>query len=79
MKKLVILLLVALTACGNSSNSPSDAAPRDAAPDAHCFEGTPTTNDEIINACTPDSVVKIYKDTHPPLLNDDGTLPPLPP
>ncbi|HEY4059362.1 MAG TPA: hypothetical protein VGM39_22245 [Kofleriaceae bacterium] len=89
MKKILLLVVTlgAMAACGDnkSGNNGNDAAPRDAAvdttdgPDApDCFTGTPTTNDEIINACTPDSVVKIYKDSHPPLLNADGSLPPLP-
>ena len=38
---------------------------------------TRTTHDEIINACT--TAQKIYKDPNLPLLNPDGTLPPLPP
>lgn len=48
-----------------------DAAP----PDASCFTN-PTTYNEIINACT--TAQKIYKDSHPTLLNSDGSLPPLP-
>ena len=36
----------------------------------------PTTHEEIINACT--DAQKIYKNSHPPLLNTDGSLPPLP-
>jgi hypothetical protein len=63
---------------GGSSNLPKDAAV-DAAvtPDAPCFSGTPTTHEEIINACT--TAQKLYKDSKPPLLDADGTLPPLPP
>jgi hypothetical protein len=47
----------------------------DAPADASCFEN-PQTHYEIINACT--NAQKIYKDSHPPLLNPDGTLPGLP-
>jgi hypothetical protein len=87
MKAIVACLLalpLALTAaCGGDDNgSGSKDAPvthldggGDAPPDASCFTN-PTTNDEIINACT--TADKIYKDSHPPLLNDDGSLPPLP-
>jgi len=81
MRWLLCIMFVA--ACGSSNpgtkdapETPHDAGP-DAAPDASCFTN-PTTNNEIINACTPDSVTKIYKNSHPPLLNPDGTLPPLP-
>lgn len=65
--------------CGEGGSSPRDAAPADAGtetpPDASCFEN-PTTHHEIINACT--TAQKIYKDSHPPLLGPDGSLPPLP-
>lgn len=81
---LAVPLLVA-SACGGDGG----AQPRDAAvdavdasgtPDASCFDltglSTPT-NEQIINACTP--AQKIFKDSHPPLLQPDGSLPPLPP
>ena len=78
------LPLVFAAACGddggnntNKDAGPIDAAPADATPDASCFSGTPTTHEEIINACT--TAQKIYKNSHPPLLNNDGSLPPLPP
>ena len=75
MKKL--LIVCALAACGNDPKVKQDAAViQDAgAPDASCFEN-PQTHYEIINACT--TAQKIYKDSHPPLLNPDGTLPMLP-
>lgn len=75
MNKLLILCVVA--ACGNDPKVKQDAAVViDAgAPDASCFDN-PTTHHEIINACT--NAQKIYKDSHPPLLNPDGTLPGLP-
>ncbi len=43
--------------------------------DASCFTN-PTTNIEILNACTNATV--IYKNSHPPLTLPDGGLPPLP-
>ena len=73
------LPLALVAACGNSSSSPRDAGRDashvDAGLDASCFTN-PQTHYEIINACT--NAQKIYKDSHPPLLNADGTLPPLP-
>lgn len=74
----VVLPLVFSIACGDDGNG---NAPRDASvePDAMTEPAcvtNPTTYVEIINACT--DAVKIYKDSHPPLLNADGTLPPLP-
>ena len=82
MRPASIFLAVSLAfaaACGNSSSAPKDAgidAPVvDSGTDASCFTN-PQTHYEIINACT--SAQKIYKDSHPPLLNPDGTLPPLP-
>jgi len=77
MKRL--FLLVALAACGDDAATTKDAGPidggLDAPADASCFEN-PTTHEEIINACT--TAQKIYKDSNPPLLNADGSLPPLP-
>ncbi len=79
------LPLVLGVACGdNGSDQPKDAPvePDAGTPDASCFEisGVPNpSHEQIINACTPPTVQKIYKDTHPPLINADGTLPPLPP
>lgn len=75
MKTRWILCFVA--ACGNDPKVRQDAAVIvDAgAPDASCFEN-PQTHYEIINGCT--TAQQIFKDSHPPLLNPDGTLPPLP-
>ena len=80
LKLLVVLPLALLAACGSDSNSHHDApthidAGIDGGLDASCFMN-PTTHNEIINACT--TAEKIYKTTHPPLLNADGSLPPLP-
>lgn len=74
--------LVFAGACGDDKPTVhDDAAVIDAgvdasnAPDASCFEN-PQTHEQIINACT--TAQKIYKDSHPPLLEPDGSLPPLP-
>jgi hypothetical protein len=45
--------------------------------DADCI-ADPHTSAEITNACTDPSVTKIDKHPVLPLLNPDGTLPPLP-
>ncbi|HUJ57412.1 MAG TPA: hypothetical protein VLX92_02935 [Kofleriaceae bacterium] len=81
MKRLglfLALILAVATGCGSSSNAPKDAPvmpPSDGGVDASCFTN-PTTNYEIINACT--NAQKIYKPGMPPLEGSDGTLPPLP-
>ena len=81
---LFSLTLMALGAsCGDDgTQAPVHDAPPvvDAAVDASttaCFAGTPTTHEQIINACT--NAEEIFKTTHPPLLQADGSLPPLPP
>jgi hypothetical protein len=85
MRWLTMMIALALgfaAACGEHGNAARlDAGPpADAAvpggPDAACFDN-PQTYNEIINACT--TAQKVYKDSHPPLLNPDGTLPALPP
>lgn len=87
---LLVCLPLALAACGDNGNNavkdgsvPIDApkAPSDGTTtDASCFDlsviGSAATNNQIINACT--TADKIYKDSHPPLLGSDGSLPPLP-
>ena len=75
-----LLLCLALAACGNNGSAPKDApvvqdAGADAPVDASCFTN-PTTHYEIINACT--TAQKVYKNSHPPLLGSDGSLPALP-
>ena len=71
-----ILVLTFAIGCGDgpAKHTAMDAGV-DAAPDASCFDH-PQTHNEIINACT--TAQKIYKDSHPPLLNADGSLPALP-
>ncbi|MGE0398094.1 MAG: hypothetical protein AB7T06_15440 [Kofleriaceae bacterium] len=85
MKTLVAIFfavpLVFIAACGDDGAGPKDAAadgpPGDAGtPDADCFMN-PQTHEEIINACT--TAQKITKNPTLPLLNADGSLPPLPP
>lgn len=73
-----LLLCAFVAACGDDgpgvredAGVPQDAGP----PDASCFEN-PQTHHEIINACT--TAQQIFKDSTPPLLNADGSLPPLP-
>jgi len=79
MKRAWIIVLFSI-GCGSDDNVKHDAGPKDAgtdaAPDASCFTN-PQTHYEIINACT--DAQKIYKTSHPPLQNPDGTLPALPP
>lgn len=74
--------LLALAACGDDVATQLDAAPVGDAgvvdadtTDASCFMN-PQTHVEIINACT--SAEKIDRQPVLPLLNPDGTLPPLP-
>ncbi|HEX2573449.1 MAG TPA: hypothetical protein VH877_28125 [Polyangia bacterium] len=42
-----------------------------------CFQN-PTTHDEFINSCPPAGVEQVEKSPTLPLLNSDGSLPPLP-
>ncbi len=82
MKKALILVLMAVgVGCGgddgDNNTGPKDAGiDSPAVLDASCFNN-PTTHYEIINACT--TAQQIFKDSHPPLLKPDGTLPALPP
>jgi hypothetical protein len=86
MKRLIfaIATMALGAACGDdgAAQPVHDAAPvvdaaNDAAPHTPCFSGTPTTHEQIINACT--NAQEIFLDRKPPLLNTDGSLPPLPP
>jgi hypothetical protein len=91
---LALSVSFALVACGDDDDgggSPdahvitdidaatADAGAVDAPPgaDADCISD-PTTNDELLNACTSVTVTKIQKHPTLPLLNPDGTLPALP-
>jgi hypothetical protein len=81
MNKLMFVIALAVAGCGGSSNSsPPDAPPQqpDAAAGLQCFAGTPTTHDQLINACVDSSVTVIHKAPMLPLLNSDGSLPQLP-
>jgi hypothetical protein len=63
----------------SDGGSGGDAPLTDAGVDASCFATPdPSSNYQIINACT--TAQKVFT-THPkpPLLNADGSLPPLPP
>lgn len=79
MTRALLLMLFAI-GCGDDPKVKQDAGSHDGGvdtpPDASCFEN-PQTHHEIINACT--TAQKIYKESKPPLLGDDGSLPPLPP
>lgn len=78
---LTALVLALTSGCGDDNKQSRDGGLIDAGvdsgggPDASCFTN-PTTNYQIINACT--DAQKIYKVSHPALLGSDGTLPPLP-
>jgi hypothetical protein len=77
--------LTLVVGCGSSSTATPDSRvikEVDAAVDApvapDCFAGTPTTHEQLINACPAAGVTRIIKHPNLPLLNADGTLPPLP-
>jgi hypothetical protein len=57
-------LLAAFSSCGGSNSAPA------------CFSGTPTTHVQFLNACT--DAMSFDSTPYLPLLNSDGTLPPLP-
>jgi hypothetical protein len=73
---------------GTDSGSPTDSiTPTDGDsgdttpwdPDSGtCFPGTPTTNVQLLNACTSVACVSFDNKARCPHLNADGTLPPLP-
>jgi hypothetical protein len=70
------LLFVAGCGDGDSKANRADAGSADdAAGGPDCYEN-PTTHLEIINACT--DAEKVVRDPVLPLLEPDGTLPPLP-
>jgi hypothetical protein len=91
MRHVALIIALTLTAaCGDNPNTPKDAPlahPDGGTPDASCFTtaaidcanpavSADQCNTEIINACT--SAQKIINTSKPPLLNADGSLPPLP-
>jgi len=79
MKKLVFLVLFAASCGDDPKQAPIDGTPPpDMMQAPACFMGTPTTHDQIINACVDSSVTVIHKMPMLPLLNADGSLPPLP-
>lgn len=76
---------LSLTSCGAASTSDggtgggtgggSGGGGGTADAGADCYAGTPTTNAQFLNACVPDSVEKVLKETP---WRDGGTLPSLP-
>lgn len=81
---IALALFVASCSSSNNTKTPDAAVIRevDAAVDApaapDCFTGTPTTHDQLINACPAAGVTRIVKHPDLPLMNSDGSLPPLP-
>ena len=83
--KNVILLAVLAAACSSDHKSTPDAPAVVDNPQAECFQGTPQTHDQLINACVDQSVTRIIKYSNLaalqaalPKLNADGTVPPPP-
>ena len=69
----------ALASCGDGDGGKDQPdAGVDAPVVAKCFEGTPTTHLQLMNACVTADVEKIDKKPVLPLLGSDGTLPTLP-
>lgn len=85
MKKLTFAVLLAFAGCGDSGKETPDAptvhevdAAIDAPTGPDCFSGTPVTHDQLINACVDGTTTRIIKTPMLPLMNADGSLPPLP-
>jgi hypothetical protein len=79
MNKLIFIITLAVAGCGGSNNTTPDAPPQvDAAAGLQCFSGTPTTHDQLVNACVDSSVTVIHKTPMLPLMLPDGSLPQLP-
>lgn len=86
LRRVLVLVGLTLGACGGGSGSgevdaapdPVDARRGDGGTtvDASCFDD-PQTHAQLLNACVDWQHVDKVPVT--PLLNDDGTLPPLPP
>jgi hypothetical protein len=81
-RALAVAFALAPMSCGDDdSPDPGDVdsgggGQPDAAGEPECYDN-PTTHREIINACT--DAEKIEKDPVLPLLEEDGSLPDLPP
>ena len=75
---LAVMAPLALAACSDDGGKQGPDAGIDAPVAPKCFEGTPTNHEQLINACVGAGVEKIDKRPVLPLLNSDGTLPPLP-
>ena len=78
--KILMLLALGLApagGCGDGTKTvePAPDAPPDSPPPPDCYTN-PTTHEEIINACT--TAQSVEKEVDLPLLNEDGSLPPLP-
>lgn len=83
---LALAGLVAVAGCGNGNKAPndmatgkSDMAQKAGPPDLGCY-ANPTTSIQLLNSCPPAGVTVDQIDKKPtlPLLNPDGTRPPLP-
>ncbi len=77
---LLLLALATVAACSDDPDPTPDAAvvdggSADAGSEPECYQN-PTSHSEIINGCT--SSQHVDKTPVLPLLNADGTLPPLP-
>ena len=75
---MLALGLAVAGGCGDKAKAPVEPtpdAPPDSPPPPDCYTN-PTTHEEIINACT--TAQSVEKEVDLPLLNEDGSLPPLP-
>jgi len=71
--------LASLASCGGGDDGKDQPdAGVDAPVMAKCFEGTPATHLQLMNACVTAEVEKIDKKPVLPLLGSDGALPILP-
>jgi hypothetical protein len=76
---LIVFALAGLAGCGDNKQGTPDMGPSPdmttVSPDMGCY-GNPQTHVELLNACT--NAQAVDKTPVTPLLNADGTLPPLP-
>jgi hypothetical protein len=82
MKTILFLLLLGSAAlspgCSGEDAQPPPEVPDELpAPPPPCFSN-PQTHEELINACTAADVERIEKRPVLPMLNSNGTLPPIP-